>query len=112
MKSFLKAEPQFRNGYKDPKRMEDIHNLPCAVCVKHSLQQQSRTEAHHLIGYGMGKKASDLYTAAICFCHHGPDVAGVAIHSTGIKTWEAKYGTQEEFLEMTNKMLATLNQEN
>jgi hypothetical protein len=102
MKNFLKPAPEFRNGYKDPKRLAKIHDLKCCACEKLGIDQQHPTEAHHLIGFGIGKKASDLFTIPLCSKHHARGNKGDAIHETPLKQWERKFGTQQELLEKVN----------
>lgn len=104
MKSFLKPEPHLRNGYKDPKRLAAIHELPCSLCYLKGRKQTSRTAAHHLHGNGMGKKASDLLTMSLCDnCHQNGEFA---FHKIGRVAWEEKFNTsQEDLIEITNKLL-------
>lgn len=103
MKSFLKQPPELRNGYKDKKRLAALHELPCGVCE--SGEQTTRTEAHHLIGCGIGKKASDLLTIPLCRNHHSAGISGVSIHATPLHAWESKFDTQENLLERVNLLL-------
>lgn len=105
MTSFLKPSPEFRNGFKDPKRLAAVRKLECCACEKLGIEQKYPTESHHLIGYGMGKKASDLLTIPLCFLHHAGGNMGDAIHETPLKRWEERFETQQKFLEMTNRML-------
>lgn len=104
MVNLLKPDPKFRNGYKDPERMKAIHNLPCSLCWFIGGKQTSKTIAHHKIGNGLGKKASDLLSMALCENHHtkGQD----AIHHIGRVAFEEKFGIdQEGLIEITNKLL-------
>lgn len=103
--NLLKPSKELRNGFKDPKRMAAIHNLPCSLCYFLNERQISKTIAHHKIGKGLGKKASDLETMALCENHHtkGQD----AIHHIGKVAFEEKFGIdQEGLIEITNKMLS------
>lgn len=105
--NLLKPDPQFRNGYKDKKRLADIHQLPCSLCFLKGLKQTSKTIAHHRMGGGMGKKASDLLTMSLCDSHHtrGQD----AIHHIGRVAWEEHFNcTEDDLIEITNKMLEKL----
>ena len=101
----MKKKPELRNGFKDKKRLAEIHNLPCLVCREFNLQQKTRTVAHHLIGFGLGKKASDAYAVAICDFHHTSGGKNHAIHETPLKVWEAKFLPQSKLLELTNREL-------
>jgi hypothetical protein len=97
-----KKDEKFRNGYKNPKRLAAIHNYPCVVCFAKGLKQTTRTIAHHKIGMGLGKKASDELTMILCEKHHtGSD----GIHSIPLHRWEDMFFTQDECIELTNKML-------
>lgn len=104
----MKPPLEFRRGHKDPKRLKAIHDLPCLVCKEFGLMQKTRTEAHHLIGFGIGKKASDLFTIPLCSKHHARGNRGDAIHETPLNEWENKWKSQEEFLELTNELLRSL----
>lgn len=106
MKSFLKAEPELRNGFKDPERLAKIHSLPCVVCFTKGLEQRTATIAHHKIGNGLGLKTSDRLTAAICEAHHNKSING--IHNIPLWLWEEKFFSQELLIEMTNKMLENI----
>lgn len=110
MIQLLKAPIELRNGYKDKEHLAKLHDIPCVVCNKFHLKQTSRTVAHHFIGMGLGKKASDLLTLSLCEYHHtGTREEGCkdAIHSISIslKAWEEKFGTQKELLEEVKELL-------
>lgn len=105
MINLQKRPIEFRNGYKDPKRLERLRQMACIVCERLGLSQTTRTEAHHLKGYGMGKKVSDLLTFPLCGLHHARGNMGEAIHETPLKQWETVFGTQERLLELTNEKL-------
>jgi hypothetical protein len=64
-------------------------------------------EAHHpRRGQGMGQRASHMDVIPLCPDHHRNGGFGVAIHA-GQKTWEAKFGTEAELLELvTARMTA------
>lgn len=100
----MKPPKEFRRGYKDPKRLEAIHDLPCLVCKEFGLVQKTRTIAHHKIGLGMGKKASDLLTMILCEFHHD-NYSSESIHVMPLKRWEKKYFTQDELILMTDRAL-------
>lgn len=102
--NLLKPDPKLRNGYKDPKRMAAIHNLPCSLCFLKGWKQTTRTTAHHLHGGGLGQKKSDLLSMSLCDnCHQKGEFA---FHKIGRVAWEEKFNvTQEDLIEITNKML-------
>lgn len=100
----MKAPLNQRNGYKDKQRISAIHSIPCALCEHLGEKQTTRTTAHHKIGMGLGKKASDILSMSLCESHHqtGP----YAIHHIGRVAWEKHFGvTQDELIEMTTEML-------
>lgn len=103
MKSFLKSSPEMRNGFKDPKRLAAIHDLPCVICLAKGLKQTTRTIAHHKIGMGLGKKASDVLTCAICENHHNKSEKG--IHIMPLHEFEEEFFTQDELIALTDKLL-------
>ena len=97
-----KQPEELRNGYKDKARLAAIHDKPCVNCIARNRMQQSKTIAHHKIGMGLGKKASDKLTIALCEdCHTGPR----GIHNVPLKKWESENLTQDQLIEMTNKFL-------
>jgi hypothetical protein len=78
--------------------IERVVALGCVVC-------RMPAEYHHILkGKGMGKKASHFDGIPLCDLHHRNGGHGVAIHS-GVKTWEANFGTEHEHLERVRAML-------
>lgn len=114
MKTFFKLPPEFRNGYKDPKRIAACASMPCIVCTefpKEKPKNPGRREVHHFIGCGIGKKASDLLTLPMCFFHHqankdstDPKKKELSIHGLTEK-FEKRFGTQLQLLKIVNKKL-------
>lgn len=105
---FQKRPEELRNGYKDKQRMSDIHMIPCSLCFLKGWTQKTRTTAHHKVGMGLGKKASDLLSMSLCESHHqtGQD----AFHHIGRPAFEKKFNvTQEDLILLTDKMLSKLN---
>lgn len=103
----MKQIPELRNGYKNPKHLKRVRELPCCACIESKKEQRYKTEAHHLIGCGMGLKASDLKTIPLCTFHHDGRIPGFSIHSTVLKKWEEDFKSQNFFLEQTWKILGT-----
>lgn len=78
--------------------IERVVALGCSVCWRPA-------EAHHILtGKGMGQKASHFDVIPLCPDHHRNGGHGVAIHS-GVKTWEANFGTEAEHLERVRAVL-------
>jgi len=103
--SYFKRELQYRNGYKDETRLKAVRKLPCLACQIDKEAQTTKTEAHHLIGFGIGLKPSDLYTIPLCHIHHNGGIEGESIHSTVLEVWEKTFDSQERLLEKTNRLL-------
>ena len=108
MINLIKPEPKFRNGYKDKKHRDKVRALTCIAC---KMTQKTPTEAHHLIGYGIGRKPTDLFMIPLCNFHHTGSFyphylkAGNAIHETPLDSWERVFGIQEVLLEKTYEQL-------
>lgn len=79
-----------------------VANLPCVVCGTWPV------EVHHKTGAGMGLRASDYDTIPLCPAHHRTGGPGVAIHA-GTRTWEEKYGTQDDHIRETQRKLGYEN---
>lgn len=78
--------------------LDRVASLGCCVC-------RCEAEIHHLLtGKGMGQRASHFDVIPLCATHHRNGGHGVAIHS-GVKTWEANFGTELEHLERVRAML-------
>lgn len=104
----LNKKPEhLRNGYKNPQRMKNIHEIGCSLCLYLQEPQTSPTQAHHKMGMGLGKKASDNLSMALCYNHH--QGSNEAIHHIGSKAFESKFCTQDELIELTNEMLDEQN---
>lgn len=76
-----------------PAYIEWLHELPCAVSG-----DRHDVAAHHLVGHGLkavGGKTSDFlaFPLSATLHQHGRD----ALHVTGHKPWEEKFGSQLEF---------------
>jgi hypothetical protein len=55
--------------------MGRVKSLPCVLCSLLGQSQSGVTEAHHIrTGHGLGDRASDYLTVALCVdCHRGPN---------------------------------------
>ena len=78
--------------------------LGCVVCRNLNLGE-TPAEIHHIRhGQGAGQRAPHKNTLPLCPQHHLHGGFGVAIHA-GQKTWEQKYGTEEELLAQVHREL-------
>lgn len=92
------AKKQPTKAEKD--HMHRVRSLGCIICGR-------PPEVHHITNGTMGKKASHYETIPLCFNHHSaqtPLPFGESVHK-GTKSFEAKYGTQEELLKRTLERL-------
>lgn len=88
-------------------RFNKLSELGCVVCrVFHGVH--TPPQMHHLQGLkyrALGKKADDLNSIPLCVYHHtGGHKDILSVHGNP-KLFKEHYGTQEELLEMTNKLL-------
>ena len=74
-----------------------IVELGCIICG-------CPCEVHHLTGAGMGMKSDNQNSIGLCPPHHRLGNFGECVHN-GVKTFEKKYGTQQELLDKTLKLL-------
>lgn len=85
--------------------LSKVAKLPCSISDKNC---GGRVEIHHRTNAGMGLRASHYDTMPLCFNHHSaqtPLAFGDAVHK-GTKTFEKKYGTQDDLIKQTQEMLA------
>lgn len=96
---------ELQNGYKDKNHLAKVAKLGfCFACRVEKAPRPGRLEIHHLIGCGLGKKASDLLSLLICNFHHTSGGRGHAVHS-GVFKWEEKFGTQESLILEIHELL-------
>lgn len=74
-----------------------VAELGCLICGK-------SPQIHHKTGAGMGKKAPYKQTMPLCIDHHTAGAFGECVHN-GTKSFEAKYGTQDEMIAKTHELL-------
>ena len=81
-----------------------IKEFGCIVCHRSGIH--SPADAHHPKDKSTGRPVQDTEAIPLCPNHHSPNgVNGVAFHATGRKTWEAIYGTEQELLEETRRLI-------
>lgn len=76
-----------------------VVSMGCIVCVN---LEYGETPAvpHHIGNSSMGMKATNYEVIPLCPWHHNQGGCGQAVHS-GRKSFEAKYGTEQELLKQT-----------
>lgn len=93
------------------KRLERIKRMGCIVCRNLGyihLRDSVECDAHHLTDGGRRKGHDD--TIPLCPIHHrgGQNDEGSVSRHPWRKEFEARYGTEQELLEQTNKELSEL----
>ena len=85
----------------EKQRYERLAKIGCVLCL-HLQRGFTEPQMHHIRKYG-GKR-DNAPTIPLCFNHHtGPD----GVHHMGRKRFESHFEiTQEDLLEMTEKLLA------
>lgn len=78
-----------------------IKNLGCQVCFMETGEYQY-AEFHHVRRFGSPKDHSK--GIPLCCKHHRTGGYGVAIHA-GKRTWEEKYGNQEDLMDAAYQRL-------
>jgi hypothetical protein len=88
----------------EKKHMSQVASLGCII---KDITCGGRLELHHPTGAGMAKRASHFDVIPLCFNHHSaqtPLPFGYSVHK-GTKTFESRYGTQQELLEKVKSKL-------
>lgn len=84
--------------------VERVVELGCIVC-RNLGYGISPAQAHHpRRGVGMGQRSSHFDVIPLCPMHHQHGGWGVALHA-GIQEFERRYGTEQELLQQTQKLL-------
>ena len=76
--------------------MAAVADIGCIVCLNLGYGQ-SPAEIHHISTGAKSKRASNFDIIGLCPNHHRLGGHGIAIHA-GRKTWEARYGTENELM--------------
>lgn len=88
-------------------RFNALQRIGCCVCRIY-YQTHSECHIHHLLGLkyrSMGRKASDYDTIGLCPTHHQHGSAQhPSVHGQPAE-FKRRFGSQEELLELTNKMI-------
>ena len=91
-------------------RFRALSRIGCIVCLIY-YGARSEPHIHHLTGLkyrATGKKADDTHTIPLCPCHHQHgNIHHPSVHGQPAE-FESRFGTQEELLSATNKMIEAL----
>ena len=84
--------------------MAAVSELGCIACIVTGIID-SPAECHHVrFKAGASQRSSHMDIIGLCPPHHRTGGYGVAFHAGKI-AFEQKFGTEEELLERTNKLL-------
>ncbi len=83
---------------QEKEHMAKVASLGCIICG-------ATAEVHHITGAGMGLRSSHFETIPLCTKHHRTGEFGEAVHN-GTRTFEGRYGTQQELLAKTLERLS------
>lgn len=87
--------------------MGKVASLPCVICQSFGFIQYSRTEVHHLKSGRYSQRREDAKkTIPLCHGHHNsldpnPGEKDYLGYHNGQETWEAEYGKDYEYLDVT-----------
>lgn len=83
-----------------------VVSFGCIVCRREG-HGVSPAEAHHpRFGAGAGQRSSHFDVIPLCPMHHRIGGFGVAFHQ-GKERWQELFGTEQELLKATRKLLET-----
>ena len=89
-------------------RLATIGNMPCYACYIEG--REVAAEVHHIRSHtGISCRPSHFATIPLCPSHHR--TGKVSVH-LGKKAFIAKYGTEQEILEKTNREIERCKEEN
>lgn len=80
--------------------MSRVAELGCMICKRPA-------QLHHPTGAGWGLRSSHMDVIPLCFDHHSEQTTlpfGYSVHK-GTKSFEARFGTQEELLVKRDELL-------
>ena len=89
----------------EPERLhlDMVANLGCIVCRNQGVF--SPAAIHHIRkGKGLGQRSDHWHVLPLCPPHHQTGPIGIAFHA-GRKTWEERYGHEDELLAQVKKLL-------
>ena len=78
--------------------------MGCCICAKLGLGETPAVP-HHIGNQSMGMKATNFEVIPLCPYHHNQGPIGEAVHS-GRKSFEKKFGTEQELLKQTLEWLS------
>lgn len=95
----IKSKPKRPRTWQEKGHMERVAQCPCLIGNQHC---RGRITVHHVSGAGMGLKASDFETLALCEGHHlaGPE----SIEDMGSRAWERHHNVTQAHLLMVQRL--------
>jgi len=88
----------------EKEHMSKVAALGCVACRLIGYYDTPAELHHPRSGQGVGQRASNFDVIPLCPTHHRQGGYGVAIHA-GKKAFEDKFGTENELLELTRRLL-------
>jgi hypothetical protein len=96
---------------KDPAYLSSVRTLPCVICDKFDMTQNTASEAHHCkSGRYSFAKAPDRMAIPLCHGHHlgmwviDGEEAKVAYHNRQ-EVWEKLFGPDTDYIEQTQDII-------
>ena len=83
--------------------LDHVTRLGCSVCFHQG--QYTPAEVHHMrSGLGMSQRATSFRVLPLCPLHHRIGGRGIAFPA-GRRTWETRFGSEEELLQQLKLLL-------
>jgi hypothetical protein len=87
----------------ESQHLSKVTELGCIVCFHQG--QYTPAEVHHMrSGLGMSQRATSFRVLPLCPIHHRIGERGTAFHA-GRRTWETRFGSEEELLQQLQLLL-------
>lgn len=86
--------------------VEAVVSIGCIACYIDSGMLETPAEVHHVrSGQGMAQRSSWRRILPLCSDHHRNGMNGKTAIHRGIKTFTAKYGTEQDLLNLVDSLL-------
>ena len=92
---------------KAERHMQRVSELPCVACLQMGYTNYG-VHVHHVLRNG--QRIDDFHVIPICPPHHngGENHEGWVSRHPWKREFEARYGTEQELLEMVDKLLESV----